>query len=49
MRVTLAAPYGSHKAGASIEVPDHEGKDLVRVGRARPADDKPADDKKKEA
>ena len=39
MRVTLAAPYGQHEADSTIDVPEHVGKDLIRVGRARPVDE----------
>ena len=45
MRVTLAAPYGQHEADSTIDVPEHVGKDLIRVGRARDvADNAPTRD-----
>ena len=48
MRVTLARDYVSNdgkkaKADATVDLPNHEARNLIHVGLARPAeDDKPA-------
>lgn len=38
MHVTLAYPFEGHDPDETIEVDDPVGQDLIRDGRARPAD-----------
>lgn len=39
MRITLAYPWQGHRPDQTLDVDDHVGRDLVRSGRARIADE----------
>lgn len=41
MKVTFAVDHGKHKAGSTVDVADHEARDLLHTGRARSADETP--------